>query len=82
MVWFLLFLLVVGIYFVVYGSRLLWEKGFLEKMLKESPKRESDKYWTEKEKYDFEKLRAWGTFLIGILFTGFAIFGLIRLWIH
>lgn len=82
MIWFLIALLITGLYGMVFGSRLLWERGFVEKMQKESWK-EKNPYWTEKERYNYNKYNRGISMLIsGIMFVGFAIFSLIWLSIH
>lgn len=72
----MVFLFIAGVYFTVFGSRLLFQKGFVEK-LREGIWKEKNDHWPEKEGYNYDKyIRGISFLAAGLISLALAIFTL------
>ena len=73
--WFSILLLIIGIWFTFFGARVLFGKGFIEK-LQAGDWKEKSGTWTEKEVYKYNKTRGIRFFGSGLIIVVYAIWAL------
>lgn len=80
MIWFLFFLLIAGLGFVIFGFRVLFEKGYVEKLRQGIWKSVGDDNPIQgRQGYTYDKYWRGGRYLmLGLLFLGAAIYGFLK----
>ncbi len=82
MVWLTIALLIVGLYLAIFGFRVVFQKGYVEKLQKGIWKSDTDEeIFSKKSGYFYDKYARGLKFLIvGLIFTSSAIYGLLKIY--
>ena len=81
MFWFSIVFLIAGIYSTVFGFRVLFQKGFVEKLREHGWREGNNSLFTKKEGYLYDKhVRGMRAFLSGLVFLAIAIYGLLNVY--
>ena len=60
-----------GLYFAIFGARLLFEKGYIEKLHEGMWKPSKDNLFSKKSTYAYSRARGFQSLIVGLMFLGF-----------
>ena len=81
MQWFPIIILIGGVWFMVFGFRLLFQKGYVEKLREGIWKEEKDSVFAGKKGYNIYRYgRGLNCFISGLIFVGVAIYVLVKMY--